>query len=782
MGQAVATPGNGLPRGAALIQPELPGEPSIAAVRIGSEDSTYSDDLSPIAGRLDTLAQEQVRLKSNIENRWLEDMRAYHGIYAKSDLENWKEAGQSYAFVKATRAKTVTLEARLFDLIFPTDDRNWGIAATPVPKLSDERREAEQRATNAAQQATIAEVNGQPQKAQQIVAAGNDEASRASAASGEIAKAERSAKLMQEEMDDQLIESHYPTQSRLLIHDACQLGTGILKGPMVNEQTRGRWLPEEGTENVFKLQQKEDARPLFRRVDPWSFFPDMSAATIEEAEFTFERYLWTKSDLRKMVKTHSFNEEAVRELLRDGRSNKPNTSPSLNNLVSLRSLTDDSAGTITGRYVGWEYHGPLECEDIVTVLRAQGRQEEADQFSLDDDPLKEYRVIVYICEGVILKLAPEYPLDSNETLYSLYNIEESEGSMFGYGIPRIMRDQQIALNASWRMALDNGALSVGPQGMIDKTQIEPADGKWTFVPKKIWWRIKSAVAGVTASPVEFFNVPNNMGEIKMLLELASLFIDLETGIPQPQQGEQGSHTTQTVGGMAILQNAANIIFRRMVKNYDDQMITPSMRRLYDWNMQFSTRPEIKGDMQVDARGTSVLLLKEVQATNLMIIVTQLLANPNVAPMLESYGLVEKLFQAMMIKPSEVMVEFEKFEAWMKKQAETPPPPSPQQIAAEARIESARIAAEVKNSSDTVMLAIAEMRERTAMIELAQKGEITIEELKALVTTKRMEIDSKERSLVTEAAIDSKNAREARERGDEPGGSGGNFNAGDDDNG
>jgi hypothetical protein len=768
--------------GASVKEPAMAGAPSEAtdAPVLELKDKLYDDKLSQIARRLGTKAQQQVTLKAPVEERWLRAVRMYHGKYDAAFLKALREAGQSTAFVKLARAKTVALEARLFDLMFPTDDRNYSVESTPVPKLADEKKEAELRATNAAAQATQAAGTSQEQ---QIVAAGNDEAARAQAATEEIAKATRSAKLMQDEMDDQLIESKYPAECRRGIHDFCLLGPMVLKGPMVNEKTRGRWLPlnrpngdPQAQDHEFELKQTEDKRPMVRRVDPWNYFPDMSAACVEECEFHFERYLWTNTDLRRMVKTHGFDPNAVRELLRDDRRDRPTTSPSLNNLILLRSLTDDnSSGMITGRRVGWEYHGPLECEEVCLLLRAMGQDKLADEYERNEDPLNEMRVIVHFCENVVLKIAPEWPLDSGESLYSMANLEEAEGQLFGYGIPSIMEDSQDALNSSWRMALDNGALSVGPQALIAKDEIAPANNAWKFEPRKIWWRIKAGIAHAPQS-IQFFDVPNNMEELAMLIELATKFIDMETGIPQPQAGEE-ARSTPTVGGMAILQSSANIIFRRIVKNLDDGIIAPTMRRLYDWNMQFSSNPDIKGDMQVDARGTSVLLVKEVQAQNLMLVVSNLMANPNIAPMIKAFPAVEKLFQAMMIKPSDVMVSEDDYKKYLDNLQNQPPPKSPQEIMAEAQIQRAQIAAESSKLSDQTQQLIAQLRERTAMLDLAAKGEISQAELQAMLAGKKMEIDHKERALVAEAAIDRDNADAARARGETPGGSGGDFNAG-----
>ena len=777
----IAMKGGGIPAGASVEQTFIAGEQSVPAVKIGPDENRgYDERLSSIASRLGKLAQEQVVAKSEIEQRWIRNVRAFHGIYDQTIEKSLKDAGQSRAYVKATRSKTVTLEARLFDLIFPTDDKNWGIEATPVPKLSKEGKEATLRATNAAAQANEAEAQGNHDQAQQMVTEGSDEAARALAAIGEIKKARDAADAMQEEMDDQLIETHYPAESRRMIGDGCLLGTGILKGPMVRQQARGKWLPAQPDQTnadaptQWELKATEDPRPLIKRTDPWAFFPDMSASTIEEAEFTFERYLWTKSDLRKMVKTHGFDADAVRELLRDNRGKPKNvTDSSINYLVQLRSLTGETTTGIRNRFVGWEYHGPLECDDLSTLLLAMGQEDAAKAYEDRDDPLEEFRVVIHFCENTILKIAEEYPLDSGETLYSVFNVEEVEGSIFGYGIPEIISDSAVALNSAWRMGLDNAALSVGPQAMIDKDQIAPADGSWQMFPKKVWLRIKAGVQG-SQQPIEFFNVPNNMNEIEKIIKIALEFIDIESGLPMPQQGEQGAHT-QTVGGMTILQNASNIIFRRMVKNYDDGIIAPTMRRLYDWNMQFSKRSEIKGDMSVDARGTSVLLLKEVQAQNLMFIVTQLLSSPAVQPMLKPYQNVMKLFQSMMISPLDVMVTEDEYKENMKKMAEQPPAPNPAEITAKARIDAATIMAKASIDRGQLQLEIEQIKSQIAQMGLAQSEGISLKEVQAQLDMKQMDSQtalqrqeadgqSKERIKAVEIAVEDKRARDAEAAG------------------
>jgi hypothetical protein len=285
-------------------------------------------------------------------------------------------------------------------------------------------------------------------------------------------------------------------------------------------------------------------------------------------------------------------------------------------------------------------------------------------------------------------------------------------------------------------------------------------------------------------PIEFFNVPNNMQEIMTIIRLCMEFADIESGVPMPQQGEQGAHTTQTVGGMAILQNASNIVFRAIVKNFDDGIITPTMRRLYDWNMQFNEREDIKGDMQVDARGTSVLLVKEVQAANLMVIITGLMANPVFAAMIKPYEAITKLFQSMMIKPDDLLIGEEQYMELMQQQAEAEAAAAEQQqdpaiITAQARIESAQIQAASRKASDENQVVIEQIRQRTALISLAEQTNMTLEELNTRLNLKAIEQEGKERMMAAEIGAEQAIAEAARANGEVPKGSGGYVSGGSD---
>jgi hypothetical protein len=87
-------------------------------------------------------------------------------------------------------------------------------------------------------------------------------------------------------------------------------------------------------------------------------------------------------------------------------------------------------------------------------------------------------------------------------------------------------------------------------------------------------------------------------------------------------------------------------------------------------MQFNPKEEIKGDMQVEARGTSALLVRELQSANLMAIAERWSSHPVLGLALKVYDALRMALQSLSINPDDVLGTRDEFEAKLKQQQES----------------------------------------------------------------------------------------------------------------
>ena len=720
--------------------------------RLAEEQRLWEEKLQVFGNGIEAEAQEFERLRKPVEDRMLEDMRQYLGVEDRVDRLNKKAGSGSDLNVNITRKKTNAAEARLSDMLFPTDDKNWGLVPSPVPTVAiegmPESAPAElQPAPQPMQQPDPQQIP--PQSDAEQVGVGQQAIPQPEAMVAGIEQqapqplepaltpeeetlrnAKARAALMEKVLDDQLTECDYASVGREAIRAGCMLGTGVIKGPVRMGRGRRMWSrKEDGLGNVaYVLVDVQDDSPGFELVPTWDFFPTMSATRIEDSEVTFQRHWMTRRDLIRLAKRDDFMPDQIRRVLR----NSPDRTPP-DYLTQLRDMSEITGVGDEKRYVVWERHGPVDIQD----LQACGVIDK----DAEVDPLEEYQGVVWVCQGIVIKAAVN-PMDTEDQPFSVFNFERDDSCIFGYGVPYLMRQPQKVVTAAWRMIMDNSNLSVGGQIIINKKIIEPAptpDGKqsWEITPLKIWLLSNSSYRAADAFHV--FEFPNHQNELAAIFNLARAMADEETGIPQIAEGDQGQHVTQTAHGMEMLMNSHNIVMRRAVKNWDDNVTVPNILRLYDWNMQNNPNDDIKGDFSPEATGSAALLLKETQARNMLNLVNFLM-NPALIGWAHMGPLVRKLVSSMQHDPDELIKTQKEYDAFMQQQqaaAAQQQPQGPNHVEVQRMkndlawaIHQAKMQ---DNAADRQMKALlADTQREIEMMRLAQHKEITLGKVAAEV--------------------------------------------------
>jgi hypothetical protein len=543
-------------------------------------------------------------------------------------------------------------------------------------------------------------------------------------------------------MDDQLAECRYNGVLRDVIHDGCVLGIGILKGPIIHNRTRKKWVQirdERG--NVAQVQRVvPDRRPVALRVDPWNFYPETGVVNIEDSESEFERHWLTRAQLRDLAKQPGFLQEEIRAVLLNSRE-APNVTNDYR--VQLRAIAGETSGR-DQRYEVVEYTGPVEPDDLIAA-GAQG---------IEADPLKEYHGNVWFMYGRVIK-ADVQPMESLEKAYHVWNWAKDDSTIFGRGVPRQMRTSQKMANSATRMIFDNAGLAVGGQLIYDMTIVTPADGKPRMTPKKVWQLTEEGRDVRAAFAV--FETKLHLEWLLPLFQMAMQLADEESSLPMIAQGDQAKHITKTKGGMAMLMDAAGVMLRRAVKAFDDGITVPFITGMYNWNMEFNPKEEIKGDFAVQARGSSALMEREQQLAAFIQFTQFLQTNPLFAKVTRWDAVLEEGVRLLRVNRN-LLEAPEKIAQVIKEMTENPPPPpkDPRVEVAEmnnqvkkygidrqAELEQARLALQRAADSDEF---------QRAMLAMATEAQISVQELEQMFGIKRMEIDNDNARFNAEALL------------------------------
>ena len=707
-----------------------------------------AEKLQSFGSSLSGQRDEWIRSRGSygVDKRWIEDEDQYNGkdniAKAASQMMTSVEQGypvttqmakphRSTVFIGMTRQKTNAAEARLADILLPTDDRNWGIQPTPDPQLMGMSKD--NKAAMDQQGQPVMGEDGQPARVRDVIKA-------------VLEMANKKAMAMQTEIEDQLVECNYNSELRKMIHDAAVLGTGVVKGPIVTNRTRKAWQPitDSMGQTVHQIEIVQEISPASFRVDPRNVWPDPGCGeNIHNGKGIYEREQVTAKQIRDLAKQPGFLKDQLRKVLEEG----PKQS------ATLREMTDEDQRDMARlTYEMWTYWGEVDHDDLESAGVSVGEKDE----------LRSVSACVVMINNTVVK-AFMNPLEGGDIPYDFYVWEKVAGSMWGYGIPYLMRSQQKVLNAAWRQMMDNAGVSSGPQIVIKPGAIQPADKQWQLSARKIWYATDDIDDVRKAFSTFEFN--SHQAELAGIIKMASELADAETGVPTIMQGEKGA-APDTVGGMQMLMNSANVVLRRLVKQFDDMVTKPHIRRYYDYNMMYNEDEEIKGDFTIDARGSSALVVRDIQNQSFLNLLAAG-ANPIYGMYLDTQKLFEKALQAQHIDPAEVFKpeeEIEQIKEMQKQAAAAGPPPDPAMAVAQVRAEAEMQKVQLQNQGDLqelqVRQAIAaqeadlqimqlEMTREIEMLKLSNSQNISLEKIKAQLADTAMKERSRKELFAAE---------------------------------
>ena len=634
-------------------------EETSAIEDVGEED--YSD---PLTGHIVKFVKDKYYKAETArqvdEQRWVQAYRNYRGLYGP-DVQ-FTSTEKSRVFVKVTKTKVLAAYGQIAEVLFGGNKFPITIDPTSLPDGVSEtvNFESNDELVKAKETAELEPGETYPEFINRLaglddklqpVADKLQEGPGSTPSAIQIHPAEIAAKKMEKKIHDQLEESHAKKHLRAAAFEVALFGTGIMKGPFAIDKEYPNWSEEGEYSPTYKTM------PQTSSVSVWNFYPDPDAATMEEAEYVIERHKMSRSQVRGLKNRPYFRGNAIDNALSLGESYRKEWWEHV--------MEDSSEEERADRFEVLEFWGFVDQE----VIKDQGvdipkELKDADQLSVN----------IWVCNGQVLRLVMN-PFTPAYIPYFAAPYEMNPYSIFGVGIAENMDDTQTLMNGFMRMAVDNAALSGNLLIEVDETNLVPGQDLSVY-PGKVFRR-QGGAPGQAIFGTKFPNVSN---ENMQMFDKARVLSDESTGFPSFAHGQTGVQGVgRTASGISMLMSAANGSIRNVVKNVDDYLLAPLGKAFFSFNMQFDFDAEIKGDLEVKARGTESLMANEVRSQRLMQFM-QVVSNPALAPFARMDYIVREIAKSMDLDPDKVgnnMAEAAVQAEILKKfQAENPPPAPP----------------------------------------------------------------------------------------------------------
>jgi len=609
------------------------------------EESTVSDmGVSGIIPFIMDRYQRAEDYRENDEQRWLRSYRNYRGLYG-SDVQ-FTEAEKSRVFIKVTKTKTLAAYGQIVDVLFAGNKFPISVEPTVLPEgvagdVNFDPKKPEQLKgetslsspygfkgdgmdlPKGATEKTLAERLGPLQdKLGEIE--GLEEGVGKTPTAITFSPSMIAAKSMEKQIMDQLQESGASKQLRSTAFEMALFGTGVMKGPFAVDKEYPNWDDEGNYSPVFKTV------PSTSHVSVWNFFPDPDAANMDEAQFVIERHKMSRTQLRALKKRPYFRGNVIDEVIESGEN--------YNKKYWEDDLSDYASDYGIDRFEVLEYWGMCDVDML-----------ESNDVDIPKD-LKEFDELqanIWISNGKLIRMVLN-PFKPATIPYMAAPYELNPYSFFGVGLAENMDDTQTLMNGFMRMSVDNAVLSGNLLIEVDETNLVPGQDLSVY-PGKVFRR-QGGAPGQAIFGTKFPNVSN---ENLQLFDKARQLADESTGFPSFAHGQTGVQGVgRTASGISMLMNAAAGSIKTVIKNVDDYLLKPLGEGMFRFNMQFNFSKDIKGDLEVQARGTESLMANEVRSQRLMSFL-QVASNPALAPFAKFPYIIREIAKSMELDPEKV---------------------------------------------------------------------------------------------------------------------------------
>jgi hypothetical protein len=536
------------------------------------------------------------------ERKFIRNLRQYLGIY-DPDVEAELPKGGSRAYPRITRVKCISMLARVMNLMFPGNEDNWELSASPSAEMSPDD-------VKAAVQELLASYAADGQQAPQpsmemIDAAVQKLANKRAAALTLLIKDQ-----LQEIGGDQTLD--FISLNRKVVFSGIQYGLGVLEGPYLREEKKILW-GNDG-KGGFVPQERTIRKPLYEWLSVWDFYPDLSAKSLGKGEGYFIRKVMGRSDLRKLAnRADFFGEEIKKYLKQDTKGNyvAKEFETELKTMGTKANVNELKAEP-HGKYEIIVWKGPVSAHKL-----EQLGVQVPEQYKADDVEAELWMVAGHVIKADINAWRK---LGCDVKTVHTFVFDEDDTSPIGNGLPNVCRDSQMSVCAAVRMALDNASVVCGPNVEVNTSLLRSGQDTSSIHAYKVWERDDEGMTQQFPA-VREIKFDSHLDELAKLVEMFMAFADMETFIGPATGGDMQkapSEPMRTAAGQSMVKGDAALPFKDIIRNFDFFTQSVILSLVY-FNRKFNPQIVKEGDYDVIARGATSLIAKEVRGMQIDIL-------------------------------------------------------------------------------------------------------------------------------------------------------------------
>lgn len=556
-----------------------------------------TDQLKVLGQKLGSIFDTYKQDRHTAEQKWLKNLRQYLGIY---DPEIEKELGKrSRAYPKLTRVKCISVLSRIINLMFPGNEKNWTLKASPSPDMKPEDVQAAVAKVQARQQ----EMGLQPNMDEETIERAVKELA--------CERAEEFCELIDDQLQeiggDQSLD--YVHLNRKVVASGILYGLGVMRGPYLREEKQVSWgLGPDG--RGFAPTERVVRKPMFEHVPVWDFYPDMSAKTLQGMDGYFIRLVMSRSQVLALKKRSDFFPTVIDGYMKGrGQGNfKPlNFETELRTMGVKINVNDQKADSQKYEIIVW--HGPVSCDTLVECGVEIPEDKRADEIDAE----------VWMLDGNVIKaqMNPWVMLGCPVKTIHTFLFDEDDTSPVGNALPNVMRDSQMGLCAATRMLYDNASITCGPNLEVNTDRMRADQDLTAIAAHKIWYS-EGTGADAQYPAVRNVAIDSHMQELLQIVELNLKFADQETFVGPATGGdmERGpSEPMRTAAGASMIRGDAALPFKDIIRNFDTFTASVITSLVY-FNRKFNPDKAKEGDYNIITRGATSLMAKEVRGMQL----------------------------------------------------------------------------------------------------------------------------------------------------------------------